>query len=520
MPNLTDTLSRQARVRGPAAAVIAGAHTLGFAAFDAIVWRVATALARAGFVRGLVVAVTFRDEFAHLVTACALARLGATQVPLPEREPPQVRAGIAAATGVAVLLTDVEHGADAGVPRHVFDVRAAGSEGAPIDPGVRDPHPSAPWLMMHGSGTTGRAKVMPLSHMQWLARLQAQRTLLGLRAGEPALCMGTIDFATTRHRYLETLATGGTIVLFDRQRDGLLYVHRRHHVRVLYASTMHLQQLVDWLPDDAHHVLQGLRVLRVGNSHVSEPLRARALRSLTPHVYVAYSTNEFGPVTVAPPDDIARHPGTVGRPAPGVEIRVLDPSGRPVPPGTPGQIALRGPGCIDGYLNDAQATATSFRDGWFQPGDVGTQLADGQLIHSGRSDDMMIFDGINISPTEIENVMSAHPAVAQAVAFAVPSRVHHHWPVCALTLNPGAHADADTLRAFASERLGMRAPRQVVVIDAIPRTDSGKPLRRALAEHFAAPSPSIAQGAEGAPGPSREPGDDERPSGDAPATSG
>ena len=485
MPNLTDLISRQALVRGDASAVVFGARSVSFAEFDELVWRASAALARRGFCRGLVAGITFGDEFAHLVASCALARIGATQVSVPASEPPRVRSAIAAQTGIRVLLTDLEGVDDAGVSRQLFDAQAIFAPGAPVERTVRDPRPPGPWLIMVGSGTTGRAKRMPLGHAAWLARFEAQREMLQLVPGETVVCMGSLDFATTRHRYLETLASGGTIVLFDREREGLLGVCRRHAVRVLFASSMHLQQLTDWLPSHAHRVLSGLRALRVGNSTVGDALRQRAIESLTANLYVAYSTNEFGPATVATPAEVASTPGTVGRPAQRTVVRILDEFDRPCPPGRVGAIALRGPGCIDAYPGDPEATARAFRDGWFLPGDAGELAPDGQLIHRGRTDDMMILDGINIFPAEIENVMTAHPAVAQAVAFALPSRQHDQWPVCAVTLAHASTADSDELLAFAAERLGSRAPRRIFIVHEIPRTANGKPLRRELAARFA-----------------------------------
>jgi acyl-coenzyme A synthetase/AMP-(fatty) acid ligase len=483
-PNLADLLSAQAAARPDAPAVLRGGLIVGFADFDAMVWRAATALSHAGVGRGVVAGLTFTDELAHLVVACALARVGATQVSMPSGEPPLVKADIATRTRMQVLVSDDRQASVPGLAHHLFDAQRALAASAPVESQVRDPAPHAPWLVMIGSGTTGRSKCMPLGHAAWQARQMVQRAMLGLVAGEPAASIASLEFATTRHRYLETLSIGGTVVLFNRAREGLRSICERHRVRILYASTVHLQRLVDALPEGTRHWLPGLRVLRVGNSTVSDDLRRRAMLAVTAQLHVAYSTNEFGPATVASPAAVAITPGTVGRPGPGVELGILDDEGRPCGPGQIGRIALRGPGCIDGYLDDDEATRRAFASGWFLPGDLGELAADGQLLHRGRCDDMMILDGINIFPDEIEAVVSSHPSVREAVAFALRSEASRDVPAVAVTPAAGLLPEAAEVLSWAAARLGSRAPRHVFVVDEIPSTASGKPLRRTLAQRF------------------------------------
>lgn len=482
--NLCDLITLQARRLGDAPAVLLPHTAIGYRRFDALVWRAATALARAGVARGQVVALTIADELTHLIAACALARLGATQLPLPAREPPPMRAAIAASARAAALLTDLDTVDDAGLATLRADGAAWYADASPIDPDVRDPASAVPWLIMTGSGTTGRPKLMPLTHDAWLARLAVQRTLLPVLPGEPVLAIGSLDFATTRHRYLEALASGAAIALFDRGREGLKAACRRAGVRVMYASPTHLRRMLARQADDGRLAFPGLRVLRVGNATVDDTLRRLTCAHLSPNLHVAYSSNEFGPATVAGPADIARTPGTVGRWSSACSVRVVDADGRDCRAGEDGAVLLRGSGCIDGYLDDPQADARAFRDGWFAPGDLGALTDDGQLVHRGRLDDMMSIDGINVFPAEIEAVLGTHPAVAEAAAFALASSLHGEIPMCAVILRPGMPATAQTLLAYAAERLGSRAPRRVFVVPELPRTPNGKALRRLLPERL------------------------------------
>ena len=153
-----------------------------------------------------------------------------------------------------------------------------------------------------------------------------------------------------------------------------------------------------------------------------------------------------------------------------------------MPPGEIGEIRIRAPGMSTGYLDDERATARHFSDGWFRPGDLGTFTPDGVLIVYGRADDVMILNGIKIAPAEIERVLERHPAVKAVAAFPLPSPVHGELPVAAVELVAGASADERELQTFAREALGLRAPRRVMIVSALPSTVQGKVDIRRLAE--------------------------------------
>jgi long-chain acyl-CoA synthetase len=182
-------------------------------------------------------------------------------------------------------------------------------------------------------------------------------------------------------------------------------------------------------------------------------------------------------MTVAPPELLASVTGTVGVPMPGVEVEIVDSHDRAVAVGMTGQVRIKTAQMPSAYHDDPANSARSFRAGWFYPGDVGRLDAFGRLFHLGRADDMMIFNGINIAPAEIERVMLAHPAVADAVAMPLKRAIIHEVPICAIALGAGASASSDELMAWARQRLGVRSPKHIVLMDAIPRNPMGKPLR-------------------------------------------
>jgi len=174
---------------------------------------------------------------------------------------------------------------------------------------------------------------------------------------------------------------------------------------------------------------------------------------------------------------LARKPGSVGV-ASGVELRIVDAEGRDVPVG---EVAIRGPGVTAGYLNNPQANAESFFDGWFRTGDRGSIDGDGYLRLEGRLKEMILRGGENISPYEIEEVLLAHPAVADAICFGIDDEKYGERVGAAVALS--GDADERALIDHCRERLAaFKVPDVVHVLDAIPRTPTGKVQRKRVGE--------------------------------------
>ena len=192
------------------------------------------------------------------------------------------------------------------------------------------------------------------------------------------------------------------------------------------------------------------------------------------------STTRLCPTTEADADL-----NNVGVAVDGVEISIVDESFRPVPAGAKGSIAIRFASrpLRVARLDVNKEWVSEVRHGYFMPGDIGYVSPNGNLIFECRADDLMIFDGINIDPREIESVLEAHPAIAEAAAFPVASVVHGAIPVAAVTLRMPVSGNPD-LVDYCRLRLGARAPRHVVVLASLPRNQFGKILKRELVAMF------------------------------------
>jgi D-alanine-D-alanine ligase-like ATP-grasp enzyme len=221
-------------------------------------------------------------------------------------------------------------------------------------------------------------------------------------------------------------------------------------------------------------------ILLAGASIVREKLRRDVLERLCSDFRVTYGANETWNTTVTDPGECLRYEGTVGRPAPGVEIQIVDKAAQPVRAGDVGFIQIRSASVVDSYLDDDAASERAFRNGWFMPGDLGRITEDGHLIFCGRADDMMIFNGINIYPIEIEQCLLSNPAVADAMAMPLKHHIHQDIPVCAVVLHINTRTTRDELAAFSRQRLGARAPHFIAILETIPRNQQGKPQRAEL----------------------------------------
>jgi acyl-coenzyme A synthetase/AMP-(fatty) acid ligase/D-alanine-D-alanine ligase-like ATP-grasp enzyme len=478
--NISDMLESQAAAFGQAPAIILQDQALTFTALDRRVWQFAGQLRRCGVGRGDVVAHTFDSELTLFCCMLASARIGATVFSLPLNTPPVQRQQLLEQGRTRHLATDIAGLQYDGILTIPLGSVLESLRAMTPEPGLKDEDPAAPWIIVSGSGSTGRAKLLPITHRQQWARMKAGQNWFPYAATDVFASLIPLDFYTTKMRYLEALTKATPFVLCDRNRHGVADLIDRFKVTVIYATVMHAEKLIQSLPASTKSAMESLTALMLIGSTVSTNLRQRIRDRLCSRLCVLYGTNESGTLCRTEWQDVYQVPGTVGRPQSDFRLEVVDEHDTAVPAGRPGQVRIQSPTMIDGYLDDELATASAFRNGWFYPGDLARLTPDGQLIHLGRSDDMMIVNGINIYPAEIEQVLTAHPAVWEAAAMPLKHAVHQEIPVCGVTLVEGVRVEAQALLSFARERLGTHALHQVVILDRMPRNDRGKPNRAEL----------------------------------------
>ena len=200
-----------------------------------------------------------------------------------------------------------------------------------------------------------------------------------------------------------------------------------------------------------------------------------------------YGLSEGSCASTVNPLDGERKPGTVGLPVPGQTIRIVDTAGRAVPDGHPGEVVIKGPNVMRGYLNRPEETAKTVVDGWLHTGDVGRLDEDGYLVLVDRAKDMIIRGGENIYPREIEAVVHGLPQIAEAAVVGRAHAVYGEEPVLFVSLHPGQTLDADAIRGHLSESLSKyKLPVEITIMEDLPKNPVGKidkpTLRKRLVE--------------------------------------
>jgi acyl-CoA synthetase (AMP-forming)/AMP-acid ligase II len=341
--------------------------------------------------------------------------------------------------------------------------------------------------MIYTSGTTGKPKgALRTSTDPTLVMALLQE--LRLRPGEevhitsgPLYHSGPLAWAVLTH------TLGGTIVVlrhFDAER--WIDLVRRHRVTNTFSAPTQLKRIVS-LPDGvlARADLSSMRSLVANAAPVPYALKQEVIAKLGDgFLFEVYGSTELGVDTILPPEDQLRKPGSCGRTYGTVQVKIVGPDGGELPAGEPGELFIRSTLALDGYHRTAERI--SDRDGWKSVGDIAYVDDEGYVYICDRKNDMIISGGMNIYPAEIEAVLHAHPDVMDAAVFGVPSDEWGESIHAVVQPKAGHSVDLSALEAHASEHLaGYKRPRSWEVRAELPRTESGKLLKRILRdEHW------------------------------------
>lgn len=455
-------------------ALIRGGQALAYGALARQVRALAAQFARAGLGPGDAVGITQADDVANILVALALIRLGCRQVALPPRDPAPVRTELAGRLSLVAVVGTAAADAVGGAALLLPDLEAAAREDIP----ATSPAGCAE-LVVGTSGTTGRAKLMVADEAMMVDRAAV---LDGL--GRVFLHRLGFDGNHGKRLTLRSLVSGGTEVIpATGAPEELVALAARHGIGRMHLQPQAVGALAAAQARRGAAWPRGTRVFTTG-TRIPHAFRHEVQAALGPVLHVQYGTTEVGMVSIAGPADHAGHPDSVGRLLTGVQAEAVDDEGRALPPGEEGILRFRSSGAVRGYLDDAEANARHFGDGWFRPGDVGRVAPDSELLVAGRHDDMMTLGVIKIFPAEIEAAAEDFPGLRDCAAFAMRSGTLGDIPVLAAVGGPGF--DAAALLAHCRARLGLRAPRKVVVLDALPRTTTGKVRRAELAARVSA----------------------------------
>jgi long-chain acyl-CoA synthetase len=426
----------------------------------------------AGFARSLAdrgvrpgdrIALSLPNRWSFVVALWGGLKSGATVAPLNPLLAPAERAGVLAHLGPRLVVGTVDS-EDARWPA----VAVADS----------------PALILYTSGSTGKPKGAVLSHAalafssrSWagpvMALLPDDRVLAVLPFSHSYGLNGAL---------LAALLGGATVVLVERfSAEEVLAAIARHRVTIFPGVATMFRRLLDF-PASATADLSSLRLALSGAAPCSWELVQEWRRRTGVRILRGFGMTElFRPISYLA-DDATDDPDAVGRPVPGVDVRAVDETGREVAPGEVGELWIRTPAALDGYLDAPDETRAVLNDGWFRTGDLARVSPGGFVSIVGRKRELILRGGYSVFPAEVETVLLAHPGVAEAAVIGVTHAELGEEVVGFATLHPGSTAGPEELIAHCKERLAAyKYPRRIVIVEELPKSATGKVLKSRLA---------------------------------------
>jgi acyl-CoA synthetase (AMP-forming)/AMP-acid ligase II len=494
---VADLVHGYAQERPQHPALIHEERVLTYGALDSLMDRVAATLQRDGVRSGDVISICAASCVEYGAIFLGAVRAGVAVAPLAPSSTPQALATMLVDCGAKILFLDDAVGAALATQELPATLRRVpmsmqgwlAPEGAKPQPVSIDPE--APFNIIYSSGTTGTPKGIVQSHrMRWAhvhraALARYDRTAV-------TICSTPLYSNTTLVSFLPTLARGGTVVLmakFDARK--FLELAQRHGATHAMLVPVQYQRIMD-LPDFERFDLGTFRMKFCTSAPFGAALKADILKRWPGGLTEYYGMTEGGGSCILYAHEFPDKLHTVGQPAPGHEIRLIDEQGREVPRGEIGEIVGRSPASMmNGYFNQPGKTSEaewydSAGNRYIRTGDVGRFDQQGFLTLMDRRKDMIISGGFNIYPSDLESVLGGHAAIKEAAVVGVPSPQWGETPVAFVVLKPGSAATADEIRAWANERLGKtQRLASVEIREVLPRSAIGKVLKRELREQYA-----------------------------------
>jgi len=451
-------LDAAARRRPDAPALVWDGGALTWRELELRAGGVARRLSRQGVRAGDTVALLLPNGWGFVAALWGALKLSATVAPLNPLLSAGERDRILAHLGPALIVNQMDE------EQAVWD--SAGGK--------------APALVLYTSGSTGRPKGAVLSHAALRA---ANESWAGpvMHLTPQDVVLAALPLAHSfglNGALLASLLAGATVALRERfAPEDALRAISRYRVTVFPAVATMFQRMLD-LSDLSEALCSNLRLAVSGAAPCSWDLAEAWRRRTGVRIVRGYGMTElFRPISYLA-DDPTDLPDAIGRPVPGVEVRVVDEAEQALAAGEAGELWIRTPAAMDGYLRAEEETRAVIRDGWFRTGDLAQLSPEGFVSVVGRKKDLILRGGYSVVPGEVEAALLDHPAVAEAAVIGTPHAELGEDVAAFVTLRPGASADADELVAFCRERLAaFKCPRRLSIVTELPKSATGKVLK-------------------------------------------
>ncbi len=495
--NIAEYLRDTARRQPDGAGIIADGRTHTWAEVDRAVDAFATGLLSRGLHAGDRVAMLLGNSYEFVIAYYGVARAGLVSVPMNPAYTSAEVAVLLADSGARLLLVQgstSSTGEDSADPLpgcEVLDVHsdewsrllASGAGGSPAEVSTSKESLA---LLLFTAGTSGRPKGAMLTHGALRANTEM---LLTLDAPPAVTADDTVLLVLPMfHVYgLNTglglaVAAGATLVLTDRfDPVETLSLIREHAVTSVPAAPAMFQA---WcLVPDASAAMATVRLFSSGGSPLPIPVQERFVAHTGHDVYEGYGMTETAPVVATTLVSGRPKPGSVGRPLPGLEVRLIDDAGGEVDEGDPGELWVRGPSVFEGYWPRAQGGPDD--EGWFRSGDVAYADEMGDLHLVDRRREVILVNGFNVYPREIELVIDEVPGVAEAAVVGVPDDATGEAVMALVVGRPGADVTVDDVASFCETRLArFKCPTTIRMVTALPHSATGKIAKGRLREVY------------------------------------
>ena len=493
--NLGSILTANASEQPDAEVLRAGDLTLRYGELDRAARGFAASLRERGIAPGDKVAILVPNVPEFTVAYFGILLAGATVVPINV---------LAAAPEVTYFLEDSgarllvvhplfeEAGREGAAPLGVPVVVAAGEDDdtvgamAKAEP-VETAHPTSPQdtaVILYTSGTTGKPKGAELTHSNLLMNcaVVAPKLLPPREGGHRALATLPL-FHSFGQTVIQNamIASGGSMTLLARftPEDAFALIERDRLSLFAGVPTMYFA-LLHHRGDRAYDV-SSLEICMTGGAPMPVDVMNSFEEKFNVEILEGFGLSETSPVASFNMLGKPRKAGSIGYPAWGIELAIMDDEDRPLADDERGEICIRGHNIMKGYLNRPDATKETLRNGWFHSGDIGYRDADGCYWIVDRKKDMILRGGFNVYPREVEEVLYEHEDVVEAAVIGVPHESHGEEVKAIVALTPDASATPDDLQAFCKERLAAyKYPRMVEIVPELPKGPTGKILKREL----------------------------------------
>ena len=496
--NLGELVRRAAWQYGDRTAVVDGDREVSFRELEDRANRFAHAMLGQGLGAGDRVAVLVGNRLEWFDVTFGLAKAGLVRSYLnPRSAAPEITYQLADLDATALVVSDdlepLVASAELGPVKQVFrtgaDYEEMLSAASPEPPSVQ-PDVGDLAAIAYSSGTTGRPKGVMQTHGNWLAAITGVLVEIGLDESDVLLHAGPMSHGSGGFA-LPALYRGSRQIIF-RGFDPveLLDAVPTHGITTMFMVPTMIYMLLEVLQQ--HPVdTSSLRTIFYGGAPIAAAKLEQCLDRFGPLFIQSYGLSEApgGDTYLSQSDHTPGNPAlaSAGRPALSVEMKIVGEDGSELPPGQSGEIAVRGPHVMAGYWRRPEETAEILGpDGWLRTNDMGFMDEAGYLFIVDRKADMIVSGGFNVYPREIEDVLLAHPAVAETVVVSAPDDKWGETVQAVVRLIPGTSADTAELEAFCRERLsGYKLPRAFdFVTDPLPKSPNGKVLRRLVREGY------------------------------------